>query len=78
MKAHSGLFLDSRRASMKLLHRLLTVKEVSLYLKLNPLTVYEYIRSGKLQAVKLGRYYRISEEDLTVFLNANRTEVTYG
>ena len=46
----------------------LTVKEVAITLKLNPLTIYEYIRTRKLPAVKFGRYYRVSSSDLTVFL----------
>ena len=46
----------------------LTVKEVAKALKLNPLTIYEYIRERKLPAVKFGRYYRVSTSDLTVFL----------
>lgn len=52
---------------------LLTVKEAAVYLKLNPLTLYEYIRAGKLKAVKFGRYYRILEEDLKIFVNSHRT-----
>lgn len=51
---------------------LLTVKEAALYLKLNPLTLYDYIRTGKLKAVKFGRSYRILEEDLKAFINAHR------
>lgn len=52
---------------------LLTVKEAAVYLKLNALTLYEYIRAGKLKAVKFGRYYRILEEDLKIFVNSHRT-----
>ena len=51
---------------------LLNVKEAAVYLKLNPLTLYEYIRAGKLKAVKFGRYYRILEEDLKIFVNSHR------
>ena len=52
---------------------LLTVKETALYLKLNPLTVYDYIRAGKLKAVKFGRYYRILAVDLETFVNSHKT-----
>ena len=53
---------------------LLTVKEVASYLKLNPLTVYAYIREGKLHAVKFGRTYRVSEEDLRLFIDSHKVE----
>lgn len=52
---------------------LLTVKETATYLKLNPLTVYEYIRRGHLRAVKFGRYYRIRAEDLQKFIESHST-----
>lgn len=51
----------------------LTAKEVANLLKLNILTVYEYIRNGKLQAVRFGRSYRIEEEDLKKFIESNKT-----
>ncbi len=50
-------------------HRLLTVKEVADILRLNILTVYEYLKSGKLMAVKFGRSYRVQEKDLESFIN---------
>lgn len=52
---------------------LLTVKETAAYLKLNPLTVYDYIRSGKLKAIKFGRNVRILREDLDRFVTAHKT-----
>lgn len=52
---------------------LLTGKEVAEILKLNILTVYEYIRNGKLKAAKFGRSYRIEEVDLDKFIESNKT-----
>lgn len=52
---------------------LLTVKETAAYLKLNPLTVYDYIRLGKLKAIKFGRNVRILAADLETFVNAHKT-----
>ena len=46
---------------------LLKVSEVAQVLKLNILTVYQYIRQEKLSAVKIGRNYRIEEKDLRGF-----------
>jgi len=52
---------------------LITVKETANYLKLSPLTIYDYIHSGKLRAVKFGRYYRIDKIDLLRFINKHKT-----
>ncbi|MBU1130213.1 helix-turn-helix domain-containing protein [Patescibacteria group bacterium] len=53
--------------------QLLTPQEVATELKLNLLTVYKYIRDKKIVAIKLGRVYRISEENLNKFIKANET-----
>lgn len=52
---------------------LLTVKDIADYLRINALTVYEYIRSGQLRAVKLGRYYRVVQKDLSQFVENHKT-----
>jgi excisionase family DNA binding protein len=41
---------------------------VAEYLQLTPDTVYRYIREGKLVASKLGRHYRIPEENVELLL----------
>jgi excisionase family DNA binding protein len=51
----------------------LTAREVAEILKLNILTVYDYIRTGQLPAVKFGRTYRITEDDLEMFIRGHRT-----
>lgn len=50
----------------------LTVQEIAKILKINPLTVYEYIRTGKLTPVKLGRTYRITQNDFEKFIEQNK------
>jgi putative molybdopterin biosynthesis protein len=52
---------------------LLTPQEVAGILKLNLLTIYEYIRSHKLQAIKFGRKYRIEKETLDQFITDHLT-----
>lgn len=44
---------------------LLEVEEI---LKITRRTLYNYIKSGKLKAVKVGRVWRIRHEDLDAFL----------
>ncbi|MEW5921150.1 MAG: helix-turn-helix domain-containing protein [Bacillota bacterium] len=45
-----------------------TPKEVSDKLKLNIRTIYKWIREGKVNAVKLGDVWRISESELNRLL----------
>jgi excisionase family DNA binding protein len=46
-----------------------TAHEVAERLKLTPATIHRYIRTGKLQATRIGRNYRISENDLAALTN---------
>lgn len=43
---------------------MLTIKDVAKILKLHELTVYRHIVSGKIRAVKVGKKYRIQEDEL--------------
>lgn len=47
-----------------------TPQQVAEKLQLTVRTIWSYIRSGKLPASKLGRDYRISEEQLDRFMKA--------
>jgi excisionase family DNA binding protein len=53
-------------------HNLLTPEQVAEILQVHVLTIYGYIRKGKLDAVRLGRNYRIIPEELTRFIESNR------
>lgn len=46
-----------------------TIEEVVELLKVTRRTVYSYIKDGKLKAVKLGKYWRVTEKNLEDFLN---------
>ena len=48
--------------------RILTVEEVSKILKVSTQTVRAVINGGELPAKKVGRYWRILEEDLHAFM----------
>ena len=54
----------------------LTVEEVSKLLKVHWQTTLNYIRSGKLRAVRLGKGYRIGRESLDKFINERHTRRT--
>ena len=57
---------------------LYTPQEVADLLKLRVETVYEYIRTGRLSAARLGNRYRISQTDLDTFLEKARTTEREG
>jgi excisionase family DNA binding protein len=49
----------------------LTVQEVAALLQLSVLTIYKYIRNGKLEAIAIGRHYRVSKSSLELFLTSH-------
>lgn len=54
------------------MHTYLTVREVASILKLNPITIYDYIRQGNLPAFRFGRYYRVDAQDFEKFIRQKR------
>lgn len=56
--------------------QMFTCEEVAERYKVKVITVWEWIRQKKLSAIKLGREYRISEEDLKAFERSRRTTNT--
>ncbi len=57
---------------MKDNNNLLTPGQVAAILQVHVLTIYSYIRRGRLDAVRLGRHYRIIPKELTHFIESNR------
>lgn len=54
---------------------LLTIEEVTARLKVSSMTVYRYIKSGKLVAYKLEQKLRIKESDLVEYLNKRKIKL---
>jgi len=50
-----------------------TVEEISKMLSIHAKTIQKYIREGKLRATKLGKSWRISGHDLSIFMENNST-----
>ena len=57
---------------------LLTPEQVAQVLQVHVLTVYSYIRRGKLDAVRIGRSYRIMPKDLSYFIESHRLNNKLG
>ena len=50
-------------------HRLLTVREVADAIRVSTMTVYRLIKGGDLQAIRVGKHFRIRETDLGRYLD---------
>ena len=48
--------------------RFLTVAEVARHLRVSNMTVYRLVKSGQLPAVRVGRGYRLQEDDVRKYL----------
>ena len=46
-----------------------TLDEIAAILHVTRRTVYTYVKEGKLKAVKVGKYWRVTEKNLEDFLN---------
>lgn len=49
-------------------------EELSELLQVNVMTIYRYIKAGKLQAYKIGKEYRIDQAEFKRFLDAVKTK----
>jgi excisionase family DNA binding protein len=54
--------------------RFLTVAEVAELMRVSTMTVYRLIKSGDLPSVRVGKSYRLREEDIDSFLAKRYTE----
>jgi excisionase family DNA binding protein len=54
--------------------RFATVNEVAMLMRVSNMTVYRLIKQGDLPAVRIGRGYRIREEDVHRYLESRYTE----
>lgn len=58
--------------------KFLTVEEMASILKVVPMTVYRYLKAGKLQAYKFGKEYRVYESDFKAFVASCKVGVKKG
>jgi len=53
------------------MEKYLTSEQVASLLQVHPFTVLKYLKSGRLEGVKIGRVYRVKESDVEKFLNSS-------
>ena len=58
----------------KELMKVYTLEELIEVLQVTRRTLYNYIKTGKLKAAKMGKYWRVTEKQLEEFLKATNTE----
>ena len=51
-----------------------TATDLAKMLNVNVMTIYRYIKAGKLTAYKFGKEFRITEENFQTFLNNSLTK----
>ncbi len=51
--------------------KFLTVAEVATTMRVSKMTVYRLVHNGELPAVRVGRSFRVSEEDVNEYLKAS-------
>lgn len=49
-----------------------TVQEIVKILKVSQNTVLAMLKDGRLQGVKIGRFWRVSEKNLKAFINGEK------
>jgi excisionase family DNA binding protein len=54
--------------------RFLTVTEVAAHLRVSNMTVYRLINTGGLPAIRIGKSFRIREDDLNRYLTGQYTK----
>jgi excisionase family DNA binding protein len=55
-----------------------TIQEIADILKVDYMTVYRWIRAGKLDAYQVQKQYRIKESDFEKFMQANKANNKRG
>ena len=51
--------------------KFLTVAEVASVMRVSKMTVYRLVHSGELPAVRVGRSFRVSEQDVNEYLRTS-------
>jgi len=57
--------------------KILTVKDVADYLDVHPMTIYKYVKGGKIPAFKVGASWRIRNDSMQKWISEcehNRSE----
>ena len=76
---HDLQWLGQRSEGVLMAHadgrpRFMTVAEVAQFMRVSTMTVYRLIKAGDLAAVRVGKSYRIREDDVDQYLSSRYTQ----
>jgi putative molybdopterin biosynthesis protein len=54
--------------------RFYKAEDLAVLLEVNIMTIYRYIKGGRLQAYKIGREFRIDKNEFASFLEKSKTK----
>jgi excisionase family DNA binding protein len=76
LSGRRALCYDARSVAQRSFReaRFVTVNEVAQLMRVSKMTVYRLIKQGDLPAVRIGRGYRLREEDVHRYLDSRYTE----
>lgn len=57
-------------------HDVLTIDELSVYLKISKSTLYKLVREGKIPSQKIGRHWRFRKETIDRWLDEAQEEAS--
>ena len=61
-----------KRTNLHNEERLLTIDEVADFLHINPMTVYAWVRDGKIPAFKIGKVWRFRKTEIDKWLKKQK------
>ncbi len=56
--------------------RLLTIDEIAEFLHMNPMTVYSWVKDGKIPAFKIGKVWRFRQTEIDEWLKKQKYKKT--
>ncbi len=56
---------------MTKLKDVMTIKDVAEYLDVHPMTIYKYVKNGKIPAFKIGTSWRIRKDSINKWMKDN-------
>ena len=56
----------------------LTVRDVARFLDVHPMTIYKYVKEGKIPAFKIGANWRIRRDSMRKWIDANEQQPKGG
>jgi len=66
--------LNNKQKKMNANKEFYTAQELADKLRVNVMTIYRYIKAGKVKAYKIGKEFRIDEKEYNKFLNKTKTK----